>query len=319
MRLPEGAAENLVPRRDPPGEAVPAALYDQAARLEDELEARAVLWAAAINAAALQYGLPRCGHLSAGFVYIPPELQDGVAAMDVPLWEGFTFGGYALVRPAHPFEPADARVETLRLGDSAIPLLVLAGRVELHRRPPDPFDGTGACWIRNSGRNRSWKYGILTCRHVVEHLPLGSPVPIFPNGDYAHTEYARLADMDECTLDAAVLEVDPDLFPPNTSLLPVPPVAPKRRVRMRGRHTRTHGTVLRVFQHPPYFGTLFGQRFVIDCSGEHGDSGALIEPLQTSGALGLYMGRIPDGRGGWDGMVQDMAQVARYFTFEPYH
>jgi hypothetical protein len=162
----------------------------------------------------------------------------------------------------------------------------------------------------------------------VEGTRLGDPVQLFynraatlPSGPpvfLPSTMSARLADIDECTLDAAVLEVDPALFPTVVRPIPVPSVAPNDPVSMQGLFTSATGRVLRVFQHPPYFGNLFGQRLIIDCTGVRGDSGTLIEPMNASGAIGLYMGTIPDGANGRDGIVQDMAQIARFFAVEPH-
>ena len=156
--------------------------------------------------------------------------------------------------------------------------------------PPHPAGGSGTCWIRNRVAG-SWTHGILTCRHVVEAYGMGAAVPLTPSVSFSYPTSATVADIDECTLDAAVLDIDPSDWPLGARPMSIPAVAPADTVTIAGRFTTASGTVLRVFQHPPYFGNLFGQRLIVDCTGVAGDSGTLVKHVATSGAAGLYMGR----------------------------
>lgn len=130
-----------------------------------------------------------------------------------------------------------------------------------------------------------------------------------------------LADIDECTIDAAVLEVLPSDWPSGLGRLSVArPAAPGQSVKFEDQTGATQsGTILRVFNYSTYIGNLFGQRVIADCHGVVGDSGSLLVDSTTKEAVGIYMGTIPDGAGGQDGMYQDLAQVESYFQLEFYY
>jgi hypothetical protein len=75
------------------------------------------------------------------------------------------------------------------------------------------------------------------------------------------------------------------------------------------------GWVVRVHQDRTYFGSLFGQRIILDVRSQPGDSGALVVTANGEG-IGIYRGTIPDGRGGLDGICQDLYQVETYFSLD---
>jgi hypothetical protein len=73
-----------------------------------------------------------------------------------------------------------------------------------------------------------------------------------------------------------------------------------------------------VFQYPTYIGNLFGQRVIADCHGDPGDSGALLVERSSKEGVGIYMGTIPDGGGGNDGIFQCLYQASTYFQLYLY-
>jgi hypothetical protein len=127
-----------------------------------------------------------------------------------------------------------------------------------------------------------------------------------------------LAEIDECTIDAAVLSIQPSDWPAGLNKLHVSKAsAPLQSVQFEDRSgTLQKGHILRVFNYTTYIGNLFGQRVIANCKGVGGDSGSLLLDSTTNEAVGIYMGTIPDGTGGKDGLFQEMAQVETYLSLE---
>ena len=97
------------------------------------------------------------------------------------------------------------------------------------------------------------------------------------------------------------------------------PAVPGLSVKFEGRNLKSQvGTVLRVFHYGTYAGTLFGQRVVADCHGSPGDSGALLQEMPGTAGVGIYMGTIPDGVGGRDGIFQDLSQAVSFYGLDLY-
>jgi len=97
------------------------------------------------------------------------------------------------------------------------------------------------------------------------------------------------------------------------------PSAPGQPVTLEDRNGMPHkGSILRVFNYNTYIGNLFGQRVIADCHAVHGDSGSFLRDTATNEAVGIYMGTIPDGTGGSDGIFQDLTQVESFFQVEVY-
>jgi hypothetical protein len=284
-------------------------------------QARAWVWAGALLRAAIETGrLPsrRLVHLSAGFVALPMDAERPDVGRQL---RNQAFGLYALQEDAE----RHARIETIELGDERFALVVLRGGVELHGVPPAPPGGTGACWVRPRSSkpppapSLHWTDGLLTCRHVVAGHAHGAVLPLLPSASHARPASGLLAERDACTIDAAILAFPPADWPAGVTPLAVTaPALPGRKVTRVDRAGSTHGgTVLRVFHDASYAGNLFGQRVIADTHGVPGDSGSLLRDGQAAArGVGLYMGTVPDGRGGFEGMYQDLSQVTRYFNID---
>lgn len=316
MRLPQDHIAEIVPPGEPSLQFVPPFARELAQGSESAVSRRAYLWAQALLTVGLQNLPPRCAHFSAGFVAVQPEVLEASGWSERAV-QSFLFGGYMLVEAGN--EEASQRVFSVEIDNIDMPMVITAGRFEPHGNPPHPNTGSGACWVKNKGTTRRWGHGILTCRHVVSNLRLGQSMSLHPSASYTIPRSGSLADIDQCTIDAAVVGVDPRDWPSGLAALPVhAPVSPKDSVRFTGRFSNASGSILRIFQYALYAGNLFGQRVIADCVGQPGDSGSLLVDAPTGEGVGLYMGTIPDGSGGRDGIYQDLAQAARYFQLDLY-
>jgi hypothetical protein len=308
----------LIPHGMPPPELVPEPARVLAAGLINRpLLNRSYLWASALLNAGFQSALPvpsRFVHASAGFVSLqntslPPALAH--------LSSGIGFGIYILAERSEG--PTGVRI--LRLGDQSFPVVTTYGEVALHGCPPHPVNAASTCWVRNLATSPSWTHGILTCRHAVRTLPMGTSVSLSASMDHSLPGSSTLADRDGCTIDAAVLEIDPADWPSGVTRLSVArPSAPGQSVQFQDRSGTTHaGSILRVFSYNTYIGNLFGQRVIADCHAVAGDSGSFLSDTASGEAVGIYMGTIPDGAGGTDGIFQDLAQVESFFELEVHY
>jgi len=317
MELRPQQIEWLIPSDYPPEQLVSSTQWELSLSLENELLRRSFLWANAIVSAGFQSMAPvepGLSHFSAGFVTASSEQLLG---LDFPSAAGFTFGAYVLIRGRE----LKSSLQTLTVGDHRIPLVVNYGDFEHHGGPPHPVNGSGTCWVRNNSKGvHTWTSGILTCRHVINGLPLWTPITLEPSGEHNLPTSATLADFDEFTIDASILEVGESDWP--NHILPMPiqrPAAPGQGVEFKDRNGSVQtGSVLRVFYFPTYAGNLFGQRVIADCYGTAGDSGSLLMVSGSRQGVGIYMGTIPDGQGGKEGIFQDLAQVQDYFELELY-
>ncbi len=303
----------LIPEGEPPGELVPEAARVLALSLANRPALyRSYLWASALLNAGFQSGVqvpPRFAHASAGFVPLNVLLPTGL-----PSSNGVGFGVHVLAGGSE----GGQTIDVLRVAGRSFPVVITYGQIELHGCPPNLQNASSTCWVRNLGAYQPWKQGILTCRHAVRTLSRGSNVVLVPSVDHGHPASSSLADIDECTIDAAVLEIQPSDWPVGLKRLSIArPTAPGQTVKFKDRNgIPQNGHVLRVFNYNTYIGNLFGQRVIADCHGVGGDSGSLLVDTKTNEAVGIYMGTIPDGGGSSDGIFQDLAQVESYFQLE---
>ena len=212
--------------------------------------------------------------------------------------------------------------------DRNFPVVVTQSRLRRESIPPHPDYptkvGSGTCWVRSSDSSAPWDYGILTARHVVDHLTVGDAVSL--NASTAHSSPAKgaVADLGACAIDAAIIEIDESDWPSTLRPLgmagPFPrPLAPGTDVRLDGRYTAAKSC--KSLSHHPlphYWGAMMGQRLVIDDHGRGGDSGGLVREAKTGLGIGVYMGRIDDGAGGHNGLCQDLYQASVYLEADLY-
>jgi hypothetical protein len=248
-------------------------------------------------------------HASAGFIQLNPRV-----GLD---YRSDAFGVYLLAGG----NEGEQTVEFLHIGSLIFPVVINFGQVQLHGCPPNPPNASATCWVQNVGSYNSWQRGILTCRHAVKALSKGNSVALIPSNHHSQPSSSVLVEIDECTIDAAVLEIRAADWPSGLNRLHVSnPSAPGQPVQFEDRNGNFQtGHVLRVFNYPTYYGNLFGQRVIGDCKGVAGDSGSLLTDLKTNKAVGIYMGDIPDGTGGRDGIFQDLSQVEAYFKLAFYY
>jgi hypothetical protein len=304
----------FIPEGEPPRELVPEPARALAAGLVERPPLyRSYLWASALLNVGFQSAIPvppRFAHASAGFVPLNAPIPIG----PIPSQNFVGFGLYVLAEG----NEGGQTIDILRLAGRLFPVVITYGEIKLHGSPPNPYNAASTCWVRNRGTYRPWKQGILTCRHALRTLPMGSNVALVPSVHHSTPLSSTLADMDACTIDAAILEIQPSDWPAGLTRRSVArPSAPGQTVQFEGRAGSSHsGHILRVFNYNTYIGNLFGQRVIADCHSVPGDSGSFLEDSSTNEAVGIYMGTIPDGKGGHDGIFQDLAQVESFFQVE---
>jgi hypothetical protein len=315
MEFSRSLVDVLVPKNLPPVFPDSVNSYIYPLPFPESLDFRSFVWANAIGDAYLSQGLPlKVLHFSAGFVYIPEYLHSDLPGVTIE--SSFAFGGYLLV----PGNIGEIRVETVRIRDYTFPIIIHFGSIQLHSEVPYPSGGTSTCWVKSTSRVATWNNGILTCRHNVSSLGIGSTLSLTPTSRYSKPTSGTIAGMDECTVDAAIMEISNADFPKRVSRIPVATwISPGNSIEFDGLSSGLQtGTILRIHQMKNYFGNLYGQRIVIDCYGTYGDSGAFVKTTSPKEAVGIYMGSIPDGKGGDEGLCQCLLQVRDLFNVDFY-
>jgi hypothetical protein len=188
-------------------------------------------------------------------------------------------------------------------------------RVVSYGAPPSPAGATSACYARPRSSKRfygmPWSDGIVVARHSLAGLgyALGASVPM------ASGTSCTIADLDSSatTIDAAIL--DCAVIPATaTSLVLAPAIAPGSSVTVRTSATSFSAQVLRVNDHPSYYGNLVAHRVFIDAVGASGDSGSAVLRSAHRDCAGLYMGTT--GGPLAEGLAQSMRQVVQYFDVD---
>jgi hypothetical protein len=324
MLLPPNSISQLIPANPPEQRFVPVEIYERAASIEDFELQRSFLWAHTI----LRFLFPgnsipagllpkRTVHLSAGFVFVGNQLSNELQR-SITVTESFSFGAYALVNSDE--KETRSTILPITIGEQVLPLVIQYGRVEPNGCPTHPPGGTGCCWAEDATGKATWSKGIVASRHVVSSYSVGSSITLSPSTTHSSPSSGSLAVIDACTIDAAIIQIDPFYWPTGLRRLSINnAIAPGSTVaQLNGQYTTAAGHVLRIFQYPTYFGNLFGQRVIADCHGIAGDSGTLLMD-GTGDGPGIYMGTIPDGAGGRDGLYQDLKQVEDYFDLKLYY
>lgn len=316
MEFPKELIYELIPEEAPPDRFFVGQVIQLAESIEIPILRRSYLWANALTMAGIESDIQipsRLSGVSAGIVYINKKAQPPIES--IKTINGYSFGVNLLVSSE---ETISQKVLSLRVGDKVFPIVVNYGHFEPHGLPTHPINGSGSCWVENN-KIGSWEKGILTCRHTVANKSIGSKLTLYPSAYHSIPTQGYLADMDTCTIDAAVVEIDKNDWPISLSRLPIcHAVAPGQSVSFEGRNSSGKGTVLRTFQHPSYMGNLFGQRVFTDCIGINGDSGSLFIDQNSGQGIGIYMGTVPDGAGGREGLCQHLSQASTYFGFSTF-
>ena len=314
MQFPREIIAQLIPADFPPDQFVGIQASMLADSIEEPSRKRSYLWSQAIVNVASTVVTPEFGKVisfSGGFVCVSGENEE--QNRQIKCLSHFSFGANALVMSA---KPRPQMLRLIEIGRNVLPLVINFGQIVGHGIPTHPLNGTSSCWLISTNPRNNWNKGILTCRHVVETFPMHYPIGLEASIDHNSPSNGVLADIDICTIDAAIIEIDDSDWPLGLSSCPIrKAITAGDSAAFKGKYTSGQGTVLRVFQHPGYIGNLFGQRIFTDFLGVNGDSGALVSSLSRDEALGIYIGEVPDGRGGKEGIGQHLYQASEYFGF----
>ncbi|MBL0938314.1 MAG: hypothetical protein IBJ03_05440 [Gemmatimonadaceae bacterium] len=231
---------------------------------------------------------------------------------------GYSFGiVIGLQQQREPQEQAasDEQLSPLRIIEG-FPVLAEYREIEF-AAPPVPLGAASACYARPRSSKRflgpPWAGGIVIARHSLAGVGYGPgvTVPMLPSGALP------VADVDGTTvIDAAIL--DCGQLPSSVTSLPLASaVAPGQNVTVRAVSGGFAASVLRVNDHPSYYGNLVAHRVFLDTPGHAGDSGSLVSISGPgSDCVGLYMGST--GGPNPEGLAQSMRQVVNYFDIELY-
>lgn len=128
----------------------------------------------------------------------------------------------------------------------------------------------------------------------------------------------QLVDVDQfaTTIDAAILDCG-TIPAASAPLALAAAVAPGTKVTVRALASAFSTDVLRISDHPSYFGNMVAHRCFTDNYGVSGDSGSLVSTHALQQAVGVYMGSTPPGPSA-EGIVQSMRQVVAYFDVDLY-
>lgn len=195
--------------------------------------------------------------------------------------------------------------------------VVVELRQIVNNSPPHLSGAASACYVQPRRSKRFfgpiWSNGILIARHVLAPLgySVGMSVPMVSGASLPVVDI----DTSASTIDAAIL--DCGSIPVQATFLPLSPaIAPGSVVDVRTPAQTFSAQVLRINDHPSYFGNMVAHRVFLDTIGTSGDSGSLVLRTNPKDATGLYMGST----GGFpsEGLVQSMRQVVQYFDVDLY-
>jgi len=193
------------------------------------------------------------------------------------------------------------------------PVVVEYRRVR-YSAPPNPNGATAACYAKPRASKRffgpTWTDGIVIARHSLKNLGFstGVSVPMANGGSCLVTDIDT-----STTIDAVILNCG--AVPSHTSTLSLATaVAPGSNVDVRTASRTFSAQVLRVNDHPSYYGNLIAHRLFLDTIGTPGDSGSLVIRTPHADSAGLYMGHT--GGSAPEGLVQSMRQIVHYFDVD---
>lgn len=323
----------LIAERLPPLETVAVGVRDLAASLFEN-ESRRRLYAAAtllqlqttrLNPIAIP---PRTWMITYGFIPLGRSLIENAEFRDrFPASNNFTYGVSVLTESVTDAEQQQL-VGGVEIGSQLFPIIVTFSHIHHENLPPHPGSpsgvGSSCCWVRSKDQYSGWDYGVMTARHVIKNLSIGVTVNFDPSTVHASPRRGWVADTGACAIDAAIIEIDRSDWPAVSPLPlggPFPrPIAAGDPLILNSRSVQS--SQCKAISHhplPTYWGSMMGQRLVVDTYGRGGDSGGLVTTeAHASEGVGLYMGRIDDGAGDYFGLCQDLYQACVYLDVDPY-
>ncbi|WP_422359998.1 hypothetical protein [Reichenbachiella sp.] len=257
--------------------------------------------------------------LSAGFIpnyYKRSDVRRGNRNLDFEEYNDYAFGviigvDARLIDPDWPYG---------EFGGNGIFPFIIEPRDISYEVPPNitgPSMAVSSCYVKpKPGKSfyyhPTWSSGILTVRHAFK--PSYSPGTIVSLAGGNNVQVAEI-DKYSSTIDAAIL--DCGTLPSGISTIPVVAgLAPGDSVNVRTSSSSFSANVLRIFEHPSSYSSLFGHRVFIDTTGVAGDSGSFVTRTNNSQkeAVGIYMGRT--GTSPDEGIIQSMRQITNAFEIE---
>ncbi|MEJ7738601.1 MAG: hypothetical protein WKF97_14320 [Chitinophagaceae bacterium] len=201
------------------------------------------------------------------------------------------------------------------------PFILEPRKIEYHNVPniTTPSFAVSSCFVKPKiGKkfyyNNPWSSGILSVRHAFGPIyQLGTSVFL---SDGTQSSIVEI-DQYSSNIDAAIIDY-PNL-PSNLNPISLASsIAPGDNITVKTSSNNFSATVLRIFEHPSSYSSLFGHRIFIDTTGVQGDSGSLAikNNRNTDEAVGLYIGCLkinPD-----EGILQSMRQVTNAFELDIY-
>jgi hypothetical protein len=287
-RFPAG-----LPFRSPPARLLPPSIDEASGGLE-ELSALALRWSAALQTSFEREHLFRRirGFQAASYGALGPKEQDPA------------FGIVAHTE----VDVVDRDQLTIEIDDSRFPIVVRARETFTQHRPPDPVEGTSACWA-TSPRLNSEQACALTAAHNVKGCDIGGPVAL------ATGQAATLADIGPPGIDAALLDVGRAVGAQRLEAIPYP--APWTPVTVESIGGPVPTTFMRSSDVTGSLDAMLPIRLFLAQPCSAGDSGALVADGSEKG-LGIYMGEVSNRAGVHEGVCQHLGQVTHVMALTLY-
>jgi hypothetical protein len=207
------------------------------------------------------------------------------------------------------------------MGSITYPFILEPRKIEYHNKPniTTPSIAVSSCFVKpKTGKTfyytNPWNSGILSVRHAFgPNYQLGTNVFL---SDGTQSSIVEI-DQYSSNIDAAIIEY-PNLPNNLKSISLASSIAPGDNITVITSSNKFNATVLRIFEHPSSYSSLFGHRIFIDNTGFQGDSGSLAvkNNQNTNEAVGVYMGCLkinPD-----EGILQSMRQITNAFELDIY-
>jgi hypothetical protein len=297
--------------------------YAWAMYLLSRLTDQALVTAVMGLASARRIGPPEVADITAGFIPFdaesPTAHRTSRLQLDAPtITSGRMSYGFGIVvglglTPGAKEEASSEDSPSQVVSIAGFPIVVEYREIN-YSAPPTPLGAMAACYAKPRASKRfygpGWSAGIVIARHSLSNLGFatGISVPMASGGSLP------VADIDwSTTIDAAILDV---LALPSTAspLRLATAIGPSSSIDVRASSGTFSAQVLRVNDHPSYYGNMVAHRLFLDTIGATGDSGSLVARSSFLDSAGIYMGST--GGAVPEGIVQSMRQVVNYFDID---
>ena len=211
------------------------------------------------------------------------------------------FGVIAYVAPSL-YGPPRGDFQWVTVSDQNFSVIVRPAEWKLHMPAVDPALGTSTCWAESRRPRLKNKPAILTAKHVVGKMPIGSSVPLTSGR-------GTLLDLAPEGIDAALVQIQKSHWPANPTKLNcqrfIPPWTDVEVFSPTGRFSTK---VIEVSSSRGSLDPNIPVRVYLANRGQSGDSGALVRDNAGNG-IGLYMGELTTPANLQEGFCQHLGQV----------